>query len=120
MEKKAKGGRPPKTNKRSRQFCIKLTEDEYCQLLLRAADCDLSKYVRHCLFGAALPTRIPEINREIWLRLSETTDYLHPLMRQANTVGSLLPPVCHEHMFRLSSDLAEIRCLLIGGTYGHR
>lgn len=99
---------------RTRQFHVRLTDDERAAMQARAAVAgyDLSRFVRECgLHGKVSP--VPAICREQWAYLAATTSNLNQLTRLCHK--GKIPHNLDATILETARLLQEVRSLLITG-----
>lgn len=102
-------------NTRTRQFHIRLNEQEHTQMHQRAKDAGfrLSRFIRDCgLNGRVCP--VPSINQEQWSFLAGTTSNLNQLVRLCHK--GTVPPHLDATILETARLLHEVRSRLKGGN----
>jgi hypothetical protein len=100
---------------RTRQFHVRLNDDERAAMQARAAAAgyDLSRFIRECgLHGKVSP--VPAICREQWAYLAATTSNLNQLTRLCH--AGKIPHNLDATIFETAKLLQEVRSLLKTGT----
>lgn len=113
--KKGRGGRKPAENPKRSFVNVRLTDDEYAQLINDANGGSKAELLRSAYFGrkANVPRAVPALNREAWTDLSRLASNLNQLAHHANSTGQI-DPLIHNALLDCHSQLAAVRALLLG------
>ena len=96
--------------KRTRSISSRLSDEEFAifEQLCRETGLEGGVYIRSVIFGDLykLPARVPELNREVWLKLSKLSANLNQYQKAINQgIATSYPPGMLEEVRELVEQL---------------